>query len=64
MFCSSLITQVGTGTAEVTCDFQICLVMECILTVQLLVPSYGFCVPAPCTVLPGVCPPMPPQSSQ
>ncbi|MGI6450665.1 MAG: hypothetical protein ACOX3R_10345 [Desulfitobacteriia bacterium] len=60
MFCNCVITQVGDETVEITCDFQLCLVMECILTVQLLVPSYGFCVPAPCTVLPGVCPPPPP----
>lgn len=60
MFCNCVITQVGADSVEVTCDFQVCLVMECILTVQLLVPSYGFCVPAPCTVLSGVCPPVPP----
>jgi hypothetical protein len=30
--------------------------MKCIATVQLLVPSYGFCQPAPCITLPGVCP--------
>ena len=60
MFCNCVITQVGIDEVEVTCDFQVCLVMKCILTVQLLVPSYGFCVPAPCTVIPSVCPPSPP----
>ena len=62
MFCNCVITQVDAinDTVEVTCDFQVCLVIQCILTVQLLVPSYGFCVPAPCVVLPGVCPPSPP----
>jgi len=44
----------------ISCDIQVCLVVKCILTVQLLVPSYGFCVPAPCVTLPGVCPPVPP----
>ena len=47
-------------TLSVTCTLQICLVLKCILEVQLLVPSYGFCVPAPCVALPGVCPPTPP----
>ncbi len=42
------------------CAFQLCLVIKCINRVQLLVPSYGFCVPAPCITLPGVCPPTPP----
>lgn len=63
MVCNSIITQVDevNETVEVTCDFQVCLMMKCILTVQLLVPSYGFCVPAPCVTLPGICPPSPPQ---
>lgn len=60
LFCNCVITQVNVGSVEVTCDFQVCLVIKCILTVQLLVPSYGFCVPAPCITLPGVCPPTPP----
>ncbi len=49
------------GEIEVTCDLQICLVVKCILNVQLLVPSYGFCVPAPCITVPGICPPLPPE---
>ncbi len=63
MVCNCVITQVDDvdETVEVTCDVQVCLVMRCILTVQLLVPSYGFCVPAPCVTLPGICPPSPPQ---
>ncbi|NLL53247.1 MAG: hypothetical protein GX248_11170 [Peptococcaceae bacterium] len=60
-YCNCVITQVGVDTVEVTCDFQVCLILECILTVQLLVPSYGFCTPAPCTALPpSACPPSPP----
>lgn len=58
--CNCVITQVDALSVVVTCDIQVCLVIKCILTVQLLVPSYGFCVPAPCTTLPGVCPPLPP----
>lgn len=60
MRCSCVITEADSGEVEVTCDLQICVVVKAILTVQLLVPSYGFCVPAPCQVLPGVCPPLPP----
>ncbi|WP_258358994.1 hypothetical protein [Moorella sulfitireducens (nom. illeg.)] len=60
LFCNCVVSAVGVGTITVTCDFQVCLVIKTILTVQLLVPSYGFCVPAPCVVAPGVCPPAPP----
>ena len=60
LFCNCVVSEVGVGNITVTCDLQICLVIKCILTVQLLVPSYGFCVPAPCVTLPGVCPPTPP----
>lgn len=63
IFCSCVVTQVnGTyaPTITVTCTLQVCVVIKCILTVQLLVPSFGFCVPAPCVTLPGVCPPTPP----
>jgi hypothetical protein len=45
---------------RVQCDLQLCIVIKCLSRVQLLVPSYGFCVPAPCITLPGVCPPAPP----
>lgn len=44
----------------IACQIQVCLVVKCISRVQLLVPSYGFCVPAPCTALPGICPSSPP----
>lgn len=60
LFCNCVVSAVGIDTITVTCDFQVCLVIKTILTVQLLVPSYGFCVPAPCVVAPGVCPPAPP----
>jgi hypothetical protein len=43
---------------QVCCQLTVCLVLQTVATVQLLVPSYGFCVPAPCSVLPiGPCPP-------
>ena len=61
--CNCVVTAVDieNETVTVTCDIQICFVIKSILTVQLLVPSYGFCVPAPCVTLPGVCPPLPPE---
>ncbi|SDK54707.1 hypothetical protein [Natronincola ferrireducens] len=51
----------GEAEYAITCEIQVCLVIKSILRVQLLVPSYGFCVPAPCVTLPGVCPPLPPE---
>lgn len=60
LFCNCVITSVNGSTITVTCTLQVCVVIKCILAVQLLVPSYGFCVPAPCITLPGVCPPTPP----
>lgn len=51
----------GSGfQAIIVCQVQLCLVIKCLARVQLLVPSYGFCVPAPCTTVPAVCPPAPP----
>jgi hypothetical protein len=44
----------------IVCQIQLCLVIKCLARVQLLVPSYGFCVPAPCVTLQGVCPTVPP----
>lgn len=41
---------------------NICLLIESVATVKLLVPTYGFCVPAPCVVAaapPFTCPPSP-----
>ncbi|MBS3970176.1 MAG: hypothetical protein KGZ94_08690 [Clostridia bacterium] len=62
--CNCVVTEVEEVNGEleytISCDIQVCLVVKSILTVQLLVPSYGFCVPAPCVTIPGVCPPLPP----
>ncbi|ABR49562.1 conserved hypothetical protein [Alkaliphilus metalliredigens QYMF] len=62
--CNCVVTDVDEIDEEleytISCDIQVCLVAKAILRVQLLVPSYGFCVPAPCVTLPGVCPPLPP----
>ncbi len=61
LLCNCIVNSVGQDSITVTCALQVCLVIKCILNVQLLVPSYGFCVPAPCVTLPGVCPPTPPE---
>lgn len=62
IMCNCFVTAIiGEDVILITCDVQVCVVLKCILRVQLLVPSYGFCVPAPCITLPGVCPPSPPQ---
>jgi len=46
----------------IICDLQLCLAINSTRIVDLLLPSYGFCAPAPCLAVPGVCPaPPPPQ---
>lgn len=48
------------GTLLVT--VTVCVLLESLATVKLLVPSYGFCTPAPCVVAaspPVTCPPSP-----
>jgi hypothetical protein len=42
----------------VCCQLTVCLVFQSVATVQLLVPSFGFCLPTACTVM-GL-PPCPP----
>jgi hypothetical protein len=60
--CSAVILPNGQLSVQVT----LCLLLQTLATVQLLVPSYGYCVPTPCEVAAiGVCPPsnlFPPQS--
>ncbi|MCL6560184.1 MAG: hypothetical protein K6U74_15600 [Firmicutes bacterium] len=52
---------------QICCTFDLCIVIQSVAVVKLLVPSFGFCVPALCEeVAPGppfVCPPQlfPPQ---
>ena len=49
-----------TGTSTVNCTISVCLLAQTTATVQLMIPTYGFCVPSPCEpgpVLP--CPPVP-----
>jgi hypothetical protein len=44
----------------VSCSLTACLLTQTTATVQLLVPTYGFCVPQPCQVGPLLpCPPSP-----
>ena len=45
---------------QVCCEVDLCLLIQSKAWVKLLVPSYGFCVPAPCVAVPKpplVCPP-------
>lgn len=51
---------------QVCCQVDVCLLIQSKAWVKLLVPAYGFCVPAPCVVIPTppACPPedlFPPQ---
>lgn len=68
--CSCIISQVKTEIVNevpviteitVSCSVTVCLVLKSTLLVQLLVPSYGFCIPEPCTTETGICPPLPPE---
>jgi hypothetical protein len=57
---SASCTCVVTATNTVSCTVTLCLLAQTTATVQLLVPSYGFCEPVPCTVGPVLpCPPSP-----
>lgn len=64
---SASCTCVPISVGTVSCSVNVCLLAETTATVQLLVPTYGFCVPAPCEVGPLLpCPPsplFPPQQS-
>ena len=63
--CEAPATSVGPCTiinGEVCCVVNICLLIESVAQVKILVPTYGFCVPAPCVVAaapPFSCPPSP-----
>ncbi len=60
--CSAVILPNGQLSVQVT----LCLLLQTLATVQLLVPSYGYCAPSPCEVAASaICPPsnlFPPQS--
>jgi len=50
------------GGIQVCCEIDLCLLIQSRAVVKLLVPSYGFCVPAECVELPKTplpCPPKP-----
>jgi hypothetical protein len=61
--CEAPATGVGPAviiSGEVCAVVNICLLIESVATVKRLVPTYGFCVPAPCVVAPSPpfsCPP-------
>lgn len=63
--CEAPATSVGPCVimnGEVCCVVNICLLIEAVALVKILVPTFGFCVPAPCVVAPSppfACPPSP-----
>lgn len=59
LFCNCDVSGITSTDIILACEIQLCLLFKCSAVVQLLVPSYGFCQPAPCFALPGVCPPPP-----
>ncbi|HEX6970951.1 MAG TPA: hypothetical protein VF234_01885 [Limnochordia bacterium] len=65
--CECVITRAVDTSRQVTCTVDLCIIIESTALVKLLVPSFGFCVPAPCVTFPQppfVCPPedlFPPQ---
>ncbi len=58
--CNCVVTALVGGIATISCDIQACIVIKSSLDVQLLVPSYGFCIPKQCAPISGVCPTAPP----
>jgi hypothetical protein len=59
---SSALTPLAVVGTQVCGTVTICLLVESLAMVKLLVPSYGFCTPAPCVVSPAppfACPPSP-----
>ncbi len=57
--CTCVLVPTTLGT-DVCCNITLCVLFQSTATVQLLVPTYGFCVPPTCAVAPlGVCPPVP-----
>jgi hypothetical protein len=57
---SASCTCVLISPSTVSCTVSVCLLTQTSATVQLLVPTYGFCQPEPCAVGPLLpCPPTP-----
>ena len=59
---SSTVSPVALVNGQVCSTVTICLLVSSVALVNLLVPSYGFCTPAPCVVSPNppfTCPPSP-----
>jgi len=49
------------GGTQVCCEIDLCLLIQSRAVVKLLVPAYGFCVPAECVELPKTPLPCPPE---
>ena len=59
---SSAVSPVAILNGQVCSTVTVCLLVSSVAMVNLLVPSYGFCTPAPCVVSPSppfACPPSP-----
>lgn len=48
------------NVTQVTAFVEICIVVRMVAQVQLIIPSYGFCQPPPCSIISPSCPVPPP----
>lgn len=48
---------------QIDCVFNFCIVIKSKATVQILVPTLGFCMPKECKAVPGGCPPFVPSTA-
>lgn len=59
--CRAIVTDGDSCRLDIEVSLAICVVIKAVAEVNLLVPTYGFCVPAECvTAGLGPCPPTPP----
>ncbi len=49
------------NVTQVTAFVEICIVVRMVAQVQLIVPSFGFCQPPPCSIISPSCPVPPPE---
>lgn len=56
--CACVLVPTTTGS-NVCCNLSLCVLFQSTATVQLLIPTYGFCVPPTCIPSTITCPPSP-----
>ena len=56
--CACVLVPTAIGF-NVCCNLSLCVLFQSTATVQLLIPTYGFCVPPTCTPTTVACPPSP-----